>query len=74
MNVTVVAILCKLAGATPQPACVEEIITEDATLAQCTLAQPAIAKWMSEHPLYRKGWRLSKWGCAIGGYHKSREA
>lgn len=69
MIVTVVATLCTLAT---HPACVEEIITDQATLSECTqTAESAIAKWMSEHPLYRSGWRLAKWGCAIGGYHKA---
>lgn len=74
MQVTVIATLCKLAAATPpQPACVEEIVTDEATLMQCggPFAQQAIAKWMGEHPIYRSGWRLAKYGCAIGGYHKA---
>ena len=74
MNVTVIATLCKIAAATPQPACVEEIITDQATLMQCGggLAQQAIADWMRHDPRYVTGWRLAKWGCAIG-YQKRRD-
>ena len=75
MQVTVIATLCQLAAAS-HPACVEEVITDDATLMQCggAFAQQAISKWMSENIHYRTGWRLAKWGCVIGGYHKATEA
>lgn len=72
MQVAVIATLCRLAAATTQP-CVEEIVAENVELAQCAgpFAQQALAKWMEEHPIYRSGWRLAKWGCAIGGYRKA---
>lgn len=75
MNVTVVATLCRIAAATVQPDCVEEVITDEATLMQCGggLAQAAIADWIGHHPRYVIGWRLAKWGCAIG-YQRKRDA
>jgi hypothetical protein len=65
MLVTVVATFCQLAAPS---ACVDEVITNEATLMQCggAFAQGAISKWMSENIRYRTGWRLEKWGCAIG--------
>lgn len=73
MLVVVVATFCSLA----QPAsCTQEVITDQATLMECggAFAQQAISKWMAESIHYRTGWRLSKWGCVIGGMHKAREA
>lgn len=72
MLVTVVATLCQIAAPS---ACIEEIVTDQATLMQCggAFAQQALAKWMSEHPRYVTGWRLSKWGCAVG-YQKKVHA
>lgn len=71
MQVTLIATLCQLAAAAPQSACVEVIITDQAEFAECVVtAQAGIAKWMSDHPFYRSGWRLAKWSCAIGGYQK----
>jgi len=73
MLVVVIATFCQLAH--PQ-VCVDEIITDQATLMQCGggFAQQAIADWMSHDPRYVTGWRLAKWGCVIGGYHKARQA
>lgn len=65
MLVTVIATIC-IAGA--EPACVDKIVTDQATLMQCggAFAQPAIAKWMEENGYTARGYRLAKWGCAIG--------
>lgn len=73
MLVTVVATFCQLAAPS---SCAQELITNEATLMQCggAFAQQAISKWMAENVHYRTGWRLAKWGCVIGGYHKAREA
>lgn len=70
MFVTVVAVLCQLAG----PLCVEEIVTdstmdEHVTFQNCMVGgQAPIAKWMSEHPLYHAKWRLDRYKCAPGHY------
>lgn len=70
MQVTVIATLCSLASA--HPACVEEVITDQAQLSECMQSAEAfISKWMAENIKFRTGWRLAKWGCAIGGYRKS---
>ncbi len=69
MLVAVVATFCQIASPST---CAEEIITNEATLSECTggFAQPALAKWMAENIHYRTGWRLEKWACHPGGYHK----
>jgi hypothetical protein len=69
MFVTIVAVLCRLAG----PGCVEEIVTdssldENVTMQTCVLGQAGVADWMSKHPLYRQGWRLDRYKCAPGHY------
>lgn len=70
MFATVIAVLCQLNA--PQ-ACLEEIVTDQATAQEClTHGQIGIAKWMSEHPLYRSGWRLASYKCALGRYEKKR--
>lgn len=73
MFVTVVAVLCHLGGPAAG-ACVEEIVTdsgmdEAVTFQACMIhGQLGVAKWMSEHPLYRAGWRLDRYKCAPGHY------
>ena len=75
--VTLVAVLCHaLAGA---PGCIDEIVTDSAlsgiTLQGCQVqAQIGIAKWMSEHPVYRSGWRLDRYKCVLGPYTPQRHA
>lgn len=73
MFATVVAVLCHIAGPAAG-ACVEEIVTDTdldpaVTFQGCLISgQAGIAKWMSEHPIYRAGWRLSAYKCAPGHY------
>lgn len=67
MFTTLVAVLCL------NLLCVEEIVTDssmsDINFQQCLVqGQLGIVKWMSEHPLYRDGWRLEKWKCVPGHY------
>jgi len=73
MFVTVAAVLCHLLAG--QPVCVEEIVTDsnltpELTWIGCTiLGQGPIAKWKSEHPIYRKDeWYIEKYKCAPGHY------
>ena len=64
MLVSVIATLCLNA------VCVEKTVTDQATLMQCGgggFAQQAIAQWMDENGYAARGYRLTKWGCAIGG-------
>jgi hypothetical protein len=72
MFVTLVAILChSLAGGPGR--CVEEIITDSSkseiTFQSCVIqGQIGVAKWMSEHPIYRVNWTLQRYKCALGHY------
>jgi hypothetical protein len=73
MFTTIVAVLCHLSGPATG-ACVEEIVSDSdmdpaLTFQACMISgQAGIAKWMSEHPLYRSGWRLDRYKCAPGHY------
>lgn len=66
--ITLVAVLChQLAG--PATRCVEEIVTDSATLSSCSIqGQIGISEWMSRHPIYHVGWRLERYKCVIGAY------
>lgn len=75
MFITIAVTLCSLAGAAP---CVDEIVTDSSmddtlTLQSCMLGQPMIAKWMSEHPVYRTGYRVERWRCVPGKYQKKSD-
>lgn len=51
--------------------CVEKVVTDQATLAQCgATAAQRIPQWMEEQGYTARGYRLAKWGCAIGGKRK----
>lgn len=73
MFVTVVAVLCSLlAGA---QVCQEEIVTtsdltEGLTFQGCMAgAQAPLAKWKSEHPIYRSdAYRIERYKCVQGHY------
>ena len=57
MFVTLVAVLCHVLSGGPGD-CVEQIVTDssqsDITFQSCMIqCQIGIAKWMSEHPIYR---------------------
>lgn len=73
MFVTVVAILCQINGIAID-GCVEEIVTDsnltpEITFFECAKgAQAPIAKWMSQHPIYRANWRLARYKCVPGPY------
>jgi hypothetical protein len=67
MFVTLVAVLCQ-ASPGPPDRCVQEIVTDtsqsDVTFESCKIdGQIGIAKWMSEHPIYRTGWTLQRYKC-----------
>jgi hypothetical protein len=73
MFVTLVAVLCHVLPGTPG-ACVEEIVTDssksDITFQSCMIqGQIGVAKWMSEHPVYRVDWALQRYKCALGHYN-----
>jgi hypothetical protein len=69
MLTTLVAILCQVAS----NACVEEIITDQASLQSCQIqGQIGIAEWMSRSPAYRTGWNLERYKCVVGPYTKAR--
>jgi hypothetical protein len=61
--VTVVATLC-LFGT-----CKDVVVTDQATLMQCggSMALQVIPKWMEDNGYSARGYRLTKWGCTIGG-------
>lgn len=65
MLVIVVATLC-LSGA--HAPCVEKVVTDQASLAQCSgpFSQQALAGWMEENGYTARGYHLAKWGCVIG--------
>lgn len=65
MFITIAAVLCAA------NLCVEEIVTDSSmheglTMQSCMMGQPAVVKWMMEHPVYSKGYRLDRWKCTIG--------
>jgi hypothetical protein len=66
MLVTVIATLCL---ATDPAACVERVVTEQATLMQCggAFAAQVLPTWMEEQGYLARGYKLAKWGCVIGG-------
>jgi hypothetical protein len=78
MFVTLVAVLCHvLPGGSGD--CVEEIITDSnlssITFQSCAIqGQIGIAKWMSEHPIYRANWTLQRYKCAPGHYELHSKA
>jgi hypothetical protein len=72
MFVTVVAILCHLNSTV----CVEEIVTSssldsNATFQSCLMGgQAGLAKWKSEHPIYRsEEWHVQRYKCVPGDYN-----
>jgi hypothetical protein len=72
MFVTLVAVLCHVLPGGPGT-CVDEIVTDSSqsniTLQSCMIqGQIGIAKWMSEHPIYRANWTLQRYKCAPGHY------
>jgi hypothetical protein len=72
MFVTLVAILCHVSPG-PSGVCVEEIVTDssksDISFQSCMIqGQIGVAKWMSEHPIYRADWTLQRYKCAPGHY------
>lgn len=71
--VTVVAVLCHLLG--NEPVCLEEIVTdstmtEGLTFMDCMSgAQAPLAKWKTEHPIYRnERWFIQRYKCVPGHY------
>ena len=73
--VTVVAVMCHLLGAGAEPVCIEEIVTDSAmteglTFMSCMVgAQAPLAKWKSEHPIYRaEKWTIGRYKCVPGRY------
>lgn len=78
MFVTLVAVLCQASPAPPER-CVEEIVTDTSlsgiTFHICTIhGQIAVAKWMSEHPMYPTGWILQRYKCVHGRYNPDAKA
>jgi len=72
MFVTLVAVLCRVLPGGPG-GCVEEIVTDsnqsNITFQSCMIqGQIGIAKWMSEHPIYRANWTLQRYKCAPSQY------
>jgi hypothetical protein len=72
MFVTLVAFLCQ-ASPGPPGRCVEEIVTDTSlsgiSFQSCMIhGQIGVAKWMSEHPIYRAGWTLQSYKCVLGRY------
>jgi hypothetical protein len=73
MFVTLVAVLCHLSSGHPGGGCVEEIVTDSSkseiSFQSCMIeGQIGVAKWMSEHPIYRSDWTLQRYKCAPGHY------
>ena len=69
MPITLVAILCQLTTSS----CVEEIITDQASLQSCAITgQIGISKWMAESEKYHSGWSLARYKCVVGEYRKAQ--
>ena len=69
MVTTLVAVLCSL----NTTACVEEIVTDQASLQSCAIqGQIGIADWMSRSPKYHTGWALERYKCVLGKYTKAQ--
>jgi hypothetical protein len=66
MLVVVVATLCLIAD---PAACIERVVTDQATLMECegAFAAQVLPSWMEEQGYSARGYRLAKWGCSIGG-------
>lgn len=66
MFVTVLVKLCLIADPS---ACVEKIVTDQATLMECggSSAAQFLPQWMAENGYTARGYRLASWGCAMGG-------
>lgn len=80
MNITIVAVLCRiLVAGTPIPVCVEEIVTttelSGVTMLQCQMqGQLGVSNWMSHHPTYHDGWTLTRILCVSGHYDPPHRA
>jgi hypothetical protein len=78
MFITVSAILCHLIAG--QPVCIDEIVTDtnmepSLTWQGCLMGQAPLAKWKSEHPIYRKEeWYIEKYRCTPGHYEPAGRA
>lgn len=70
MLVTVIATLCLTADPS---ACVDKIVTDQATFMECAgaFAAQVLPHWMEENGYTARGYRLAKWGCVVGGVHRS---
>jgi hypothetical protein len=71
--VTVVAVMCHLLAGTSE--CREEVVTDSnmtvgLTVMGCMVgAQASLAKWKSEHPIYRREeYRIERYKCVPGQY------
>lgn len=71
MLMALVAVLCPIGAG----ACVEEIVTDQASFQGCAIRGEILASaWMQQSPTYRTGWTLTRWKCAPGDYKKARGA
>lgn len=63
MIVELIVVMCLENGP-----CIERTVTDQASLMQCgATAAQAIPEWMEKEGYLARGYRLAKWGCAIGG-------
>ena len=70
--ITVIAIIC-LAGACEEVFVTDSNLTEGLNMMQCSNGQPALAKWKSEHPIYRSDrYSISGYKCVLGYQVKGR--
>jgi hypothetical protein len=72
MFTTLVVVLCHLTGPAAG-ACFEKVVTnsdmdDSLSMQSCVMGQAALAKWMSESPLYHTGYLIERIKCIPGHY------
>lgn len=69
MQITLVASLCHVLAAIPQPVCHEVIVIRDEMPMQaCFMAQPALADWKSKSIYAGEQWSIRGFKCVPGDY------
>jgi hypothetical protein len=76
MFVTVVVIMCSMAGLCQEEIVTDSNMTEGLTVMSCmTGAQAPLAKWKAEHPVYRNDdYRIVSYKCVQGHYEPKGRA
>jgi hypothetical protein len=73
MLVTIVAIFCHSVAAGADDYCIEQVITDQATMQSCAIHQQiGVADWLSSRPAFSRDWHLHKVRCVAGKYEPKR--